>query len=114
METRSFHGDPALITVGGLGTRLRPTVGDTPDPIADVGRGHGADAVERYFGTGAGRDLSIAYSRDPEPLGAGGALRFARPSLDGEPLLVMNGDSYFEIPTASLVAQHVRARVEVG
>jgi len=125
----------ALILVGGLGTRLRPVVGDTPKPMAAVGgrpfleflvrqlrrdgfrdvvllTGHGATAVSEYFGTGSAWDLSIAYSREPGPLGTGGALRHALPRLSGPRFLVMNGDSFFDIDLAAVLAAHARATPE--
>jgi mannose-1-phosphate guanylyltransferase len=124
----------ALILVGGLGTRLRPAIGtDTPKPMADVagrpflayllaqlrrdgfGRvvlatGHGAEAVERYFGTGESPNQTITYSSEPAPLGTGGALRYARPRLHGDRVLVMNGDSFLEARLGDLVDAHARAR----
>jgi NDP-sugar pyrophosphorylase family protein len=116
----------SLVLVGGLGTRLRPAVGDIPKPMAEVaGRpflayllrrlagdgfhsvtlltGYRAGAVEQYFGSGAGNDLSIAYSPEPVPLGTAGALRNALPRLAGRRFLVMNGDSYFDIDLAAFV-----------
>ena len=80
-----MHSIQALILVGGLGTRLRPVLDDgTPKPMARIcGRpflayllgqlrrdgfrqvwlltGHGAEAVERYFGSGDAWDLDIRY-----------------------------------------------------
>ncbi len=117
----------SLVLVGGLGTRLRPSVGDIPKPMAEVaGRpflayllrrlardgfrsvtlltGYRAGAVEQYFGSGAGTELSIAYSPEPVPLGTAGALRNALPRLVGRRFLVMNGDSFFDIDLSAFVA----------
>jgi NDP-sugar pyrophosphorylase family protein len=85
----------AAILAGGLGTRLRPVVGDRPKVLAEVaGRpfltiildqlaaagfrevvlltGHGADEVRGSLGA-AHAGLRLTYSAEPAPLGTGGA-----------------------------------------
>jgi len=69
--------------------------------------GYGAEAIEGYFGTGHSRGLDIAYSREPEPLGTGGALRLAASSLPDERFVVMNGDSLFQVPLQALIDAHL-------
>lgn len=121
-----------LILAGGLGTRLRPAIGATPKAMAEVaGRpflahlldltardgfrrivlltGYGAETIEGYFGTGHERGLEIAYSREPELLGTGGALRLAASRFPDERFVVMNGDSLFSIPLHSLIDAHLAA-----
>ena len=108
----------AFVLCGGLGTRLRAVLSDRPKSMALVagvpflelllrslradgikevvlGTGYMAEQIERYFGTGEGLNLSIHYSREQEPLGTGGALKLAEPLL-GDPIVVLNGDSYVE------------------
>ena len=48
-----------------------------------------------------GATLSVAV--EPEPKGAGGALRWAREKLDSI-FLVLNGDTYFDFPYRALEA----------
>ena len=104
------------ILAGGLGTRLRPAIGERPKVLAEIdGRpfvaylldqvaaagfrevvlcvGWQAEEVERSLG-GSHGPLRLGYSREPSPLGTAGALRLALPALSGEVVLVMNGDSY--------------------
>jgi NDP-sugar pyrophosphorylase family protein len=64
-----------------------------------LGTGYKAEQIESYFGDGADAELAIRYSRETEPLGTGGALKLAEPLL-GDPVLVINGDSYVEFDLA--------------
>jgi NDP-sugar pyrophosphorylase family protein len=107
---------PVAILAGGLGTRLRPAIGERPKVLAEIdGRpfaaylldqlaaagfrdvvlcvGWQAERVEETLGRTHG-PLRLRYSRETAPLGTAGALRLALPALAGEVVLVMNGDSY--------------------
>jgi NDP-sugar pyrophosphorylase family protein len=46
---------------------------------------------------------------EPRPLGTAGAIRFARPNLHTDPVLVMNGDSFADADLCAFVAHHRRA-----
>jgi NDP-sugar pyrophosphorylase family protein len=124
---------PALLLVGGQGTRLQAVVSDRPKPMAEVdGRpflgflldwlaeagirevilctGYMAEQLEAQLGERHG-PLRLRYSRERSPLGTGGALRAALPLL-GAPgdcpcVLVLNGDSFFGVPLADLQRFHV-------
>jgi NDP-sugar pyrophosphorylase family protein len=122
---------PVAILAGGLGTRLRPVIGERSKVVAEVnGRpflahlldqlarfgfrdvvlcvGWQADAVEAALGTAHG-PLRLRYSRESEPLGTGGALRLALPLLEGPAAMVLNGDSYCDADLAAAWSEH-RAR----
>lgn len=113
---------------GGLGTRLRPVVSDVPKPMAPVnGRpflellleywiaqgvrrfilsvGHLAGKVEAHFGS-AWRGAHISYAREAEPLGTGGGLLLAAAEAQADELLVLNGDTFFAVELAALLAFH--------
>lgn len=102
------------ILCGGLGTRLGSLTLDRPKPMIVVaGRpfleyvidsfsarglhdvvlltGYRGRIIEEHLGDGAAFGVRIAYSREEEPLGTGGALREARPLL-GERFIVTYGD----------------------
>lgn len=120
----------AVLLVGGLGTRLRPVVGSTPKPIALVGKrpflellilqlrsqgirnivlctGYHAHEIEKQLGDGAAWDVAIEYSKEPYPMGTGGALKFAKPFLrDASDFLAMNGDSFMEISFLKMLEAH--------
>ncbi|MFP4040404.1 MAG: nucleotidyltransferase family protein [Desulfosudaceae bacterium] len=107
----------AVILAGGQGNRLRQILPDTPKALADIrGRpfisfllnrlehfgfervvlctGYLGNRIEEALGNRHGH-LRLIYSQDPAPLGTGGALAHARPSLPADrPVLVLNGDSY--------------------
>jgi NDP-sugar pyrophosphorylase family protein len=135
---RTSEGDLAALDVfvlaGGLGTRIRPVLGDLPKLLAPLGgrpylahlfdwlRQRGAWRV--ILGLGYQADAVLAYLRDcppdnlkvetvvePRPLGTAGALRFARGALSGDPVLVMNGDSLTDADLSQFVAHYQAARV---
>ncbi len=118
----------AIILAGGLGTRLRTVVPDKPKVLAPVaGRpfvtylldqlartgirrvvmstGHLAEQFADAIGLEY-RGLEIAYAQEPEPLGTGGAIKFAGSHVDSPQVLVMNGDSYFDADLAAYMQWH--------
>lgn len=121
-----------LILCGGLGTRLRQTVGATPKVLAEVagqpfldriltqlktsgfprvilGSGHQADVVEaRYREHDFG--LDIHFSREQKPLGTGGAIKLAAPLIRSQNFLVLNGDSFCPVDFKALIDFHVTRR----
>lgn len=115
---------------GGLGTRLRERVPDTPkamapvagrpflawllDDLADAGVrrvilsvGYLGDAIRSFFGERYGA-LELAYAVETSPLGTGGglrnALRIASPS--DEPIWTLNGDSIVRMDYAGMWSAH--------
>ena len=64
--------------------------------------GYLGQAIEEHFGDGGSLGLSIRYSREPSPLGTGGALRLAAP-LIADPFLLIYGDSYLPIDYREVV-----------
>jgi len=108
------------ILAGGFGTRLGDLTRGLPKPMIPIaGRpylerviesfarcglrnivlltGYRAEVIEEHFGDGEKFGVSIAYSRENEPLGTGGAIRDAR-SLLGERFVMTYGDvlRYFD------------------
>jgi mannose-1-phosphate guanylyltransferase len=118
---------PAVILVGGQGTRLRPLTDRTRKdmlPLVDrpllaytfehLGR-HGVERIrlacgylpgqlQAHFGDDYER-LRIEYSVEDEPLGSGGGIAFAAHGLD-EPFFALNGDSLREADLGEMVAFH--------
>jgi D-glycero-alpha-D-manno-heptose 1-phosphate guanylyltransferase len=121
---------PAVLLVGGLGTRLRPILQSRPKPLARVGgaaflellvrqlraqgfrrlvmcTGHLAGQIEEEFADGHEWDVAIEYSEESHPLGTAGAVKFAERYLvrDAD-FLVMNGDSFMEIDFRQFIRFH--------
>ena len=138
MNTRAINASmpealeqiPAVLLVGGMGTRLQPVLPSTPKPLAPVGgvpflellvrqvrsqgirrlvlcTGHRAEQIEDVFGDGRKWDVAIEYSRESRPLGTAGALKLAeRLLLPWAEFLVMNGDSFLEFEFPRLQRFH--------
>lgn len=117
----------AVILVGGKGTRLGELTRATPKPLMDIGdgrvfldllidnvarqgygrilllAGHFGEQIRDRFDGRLIRGASISVAVEPEPKGTGGALKWSRDRLD-EVFLLINGDTYFDIPYRALEA----------
>lgn len=119
----------AVVLAGGMGTRLRSVVADRPkvlapvagrpflayllDQVADAGiqrvvlsTGHLAEQFAEVIGDRY-RNIQITYAHEEQPLGTGGAIRFACGFTTADQLLVMNGDSYCDADLSSYIGWHV-------
>ena len=120
----------ALILCGGRGTRLRSVIADKPKVLASVNglpflsylleqlvnagfrdvilcTGYKGEMVKEAFGSHY-KGLNIRYSHEPEPLGTGGALRYALPMIEGSYILAMNGDSYIDVDICSFIRWYLK------
>jgi len=66
------------------------------------------EQIRDYFGDGRGFGWRIEYSVEPEPLGTGGAVLWARPSW-GPCAVVANGDTFLPEDWRALVTAHQSA-----
>lgn len=124
------HTAPLVVVLaGGLGTRLGQLSEGKPKAMLSVGGkpflehvlhqlakqgfaealllvGYRAEAIENYFGDGRDHRIALRYSREPEPLGTGGALRWAQPLIANRRFMLLYGDLYRPIDYAAAAARH--------
>lgn len=125
-------GIVALVLVGGFGTRLRSVVDDRPkalalisgrpflawqlDALAAQGVTHAvlcthylSEMIEAEFPVGRlANGITVAYSREPGPLGTGGALRLGLEAVSPEVdrVLGVNGDTFCAFDLGAFITAH--------
>jgi NDP-sugar pyrophosphorylase family protein len=128
MPSSELSNITAVILAGGLGTRLRSVVADRQKVSVEIcGRpfltyifdqllgirvnravlctGYQGDRIKEAIGN-AYKSLTIGYSQEYSPLGTAGALRNAFSNINGDQILVLNGDSYFETDITAFWTWH--------
>lgn len=119
----------AMILAAGLGTRLRPLTAVTPKPLLPVAgtpmivwnllllKRHGirdvvinlhhlGEMIQQALGDGTAFGMRLIYSYEPVILGTGGGIKQAEPHFKGEPVLVLNGDTLFDLDLGAVMAFH--------
>jgi len=127
----------ALLLTAGLGTRLRPLSDVRAKPAVPVAgeplvrrtlgwlasQGvrdvvlnlhHRPDTITAVVGDGADIGVRVRYSwEQPRVLGSAGGPRRALPLLDGETLLIVNGDTMTDVNLADVETAHERSGAAV-
>ena len=116
----------AVVLAGGFGTRLKHVVSDVPKPMAPVcGKpflkyilddliekgvrrivlavGYKAEVIENHFGRRY-RGAELVYSMEDTPLFTGGAIKKALENCTQERVVIVNGDTYFDVDLAGMMA----------
>ena len=119
----------AVILAGGFGTRLRPLTLELPKPIVPIfdrpflyyqtdllrqipqidevvlSLNYRPDRIEARVGNGTDAGVRLRYVVEPDPLGTGGAIKYAAAGID-DTLVVLNGDVLTGIDLQAVVRRH--------
>lgn len=129
--------DLAVILAGGLGTRLRSILPQTPKILAPIKdkpllgwqieylkqQGikkcllllcYQAKQVQEYCGDGRKWGIHLEVSIEKEPLDKGGALKNALPLIDRERFFLLNGDTFLDFEWKDLEKLHQTQRADLS
>ena len=118
----------AIILAGGFGTRLQAVVNDVPKPMAPINNepflnyifdylknyniehvvlstGYLSEKISEYY-KNEYKGIKISYTKEVNPLGTGGGIRLALKKCFTDNVLVLNGDSFFDVDLNSHCKQH--------
>lgn len=125
-----------IILAGGLGTRLQSVVNDVPKCMAEVAGkpflyylfdylstqsfdhvilslGYKASSVVGWLQE-KNYSFKVSYVIEEYPLGTGGAIKLAFEKVLGQEAFVMNGDTFFNINTNSLLDFHTNKSAAIS
>lgn len=129
-----FRAGQAIILAGGLGTRLRSVVSDLPKCMAPVAgkpflhyvieylknqgikkfifaTGYKSEAIENWLQSNLSSG-SYQLSTEQEPLGTGGAIKLACKKATEENVLIVNGDTLFNVHINEIEQPHFNKKVD--
>jgi D-glycero-alpha-D-manno-heptose 1-phosphate guanylyltransferase len=124
----------AIILAGGFGTRLKSVVSDVPKPMAAVNArpfldyqldyllhfgirevclsvGHLSEKIISHYGNSY-KGLQFTYALEAEPLGTGGGIRLGLENTKEKEILVLNGDSFFEVDLKVFYQRHLKEKAQ--
>ncbi|MEW5894593.1 MAG: sugar phosphate nucleotidyltransferase [Candidatus Omnitrophota bacterium] len=128
----TIHDMDVLLLCGGFGTRLRSAIGEKQKVAAEVaGRpflsfqlerlsqsgfnhvvlaaGFGAEQIEQAL-SGYHYGMDVELSVEPEALGTGGAIKFARSKGRGRRWVILNGDCFSNVDIPGMIKFHNEKR----
>lgn len=126
----------AVILAGGFGTRLQTVVSDIPKPMAEVNNkpfleyvlnyllkfniknivlsvGYKHNVIIDYFGNNF-KGININYAIESEPLGTGGAIKFAANKIHSKDFFLLNGDTLFDVNLNELSKFHKNLNSDIS
>lgn len=126
--------ETAIILAGGFGTRLQSVVSNLPKPMAPVNGipflnyqlnylrysgikhvilsiGYLSDRIKEYYGSDY-NGISIDYVVEETPLGTGGGIRLAMEQCKDQLVLVLNGDSFFDVSIPDFFSRHTESEAQ--
>jgi len=124
----------AIILAGGFGTRLQSVISDLPKPMAPVNgvpfldyqlnylkhfgikeviisTGYLSEKIRDHY-QNRFNNLQIKYSHEQQPLGTGGGIRMAMEMAENSELLVLNGDSFFDVNISDFFSLHHKSNTQ--
>ncbi|MBP8033829.1 MAG: nucleotidyltransferase family protein [Bacteroidia bacterium] len=124
----------AIILAGGFGTRLQSVVNDVPKPMAPINNepflnyvfdylkhyqiehavlsiGYLSEKIVEYYKTEY-NGIKVSYAKEESPLGTGGGIRLAMTKCNTKDILVLNGDSFFDVDINSHYQNHVSKKAD--
>ena len=125
----------AIILAGGFGTRIQSVISDVPKPMAPVcGKpflyyilqslvrqninriilavGYKNEIIFNHFGDKF-QTADLVYSIEDIPLGTGGGIRKALELTDEKQVLIINGDTFFDLPFEELNLFHSEGKFDL-
>ncbi|MCJ7604507.1 MAG: NDP-sugar synthase [Dehalococcoidales bacterium] len=125
----------AVILVGGPGTRLQPLTDNLPKSMVPVLNkpvmehtiaylkqfgiediiltlNYLPDAIRDSLGDGSRYGVNLIYCMEEEPLGTAGAVKNTEEFLDGNSLVVLNGDIFTDLDIGAMLAFHRENRAK--
>lgn len=120
----------AIILAGGFGTRLQSVVSDVPKPMAPINNipflnyifdylkffkiehvvlstGYLSEKISDYY-KNEFKGIKISYTKEETPLGTGGGIRLALEKCTTKDILVLNGDSFFDVDIETYYPLHAK------
>lgn len=124
----------AIILAGGFGTRLQSLVNEVPKPMAPINNepflnylfdylkhyqikhvvlstGYLSEKIIDYYKSEF-NGIKISYTKEELPLGTGGGIRLALEKCTTSNVLVLNGDSFFDIDIESYNQNHIHSNAQ--
>jgi len=124
-----------IVLAGGLGTRLRSVVSELPKCMAPVAGkpflhyifiylqrqnishvilsvGYKYEAIQTWVEQSQW-PFAISYAIENEPLGTGGAIKLALQKATKENVLIVNGDTFFDIDIAQAYNEHIEKKSDL-
>lgn len=126
----------AIILAGGFGTRLRKVINDIPKPMAPINGepflsfvfdylhkfgiehiilsvGYKHEIISEFYGKKY-KDIKLSYAVEDEPLGTGGAIKFAMNFAKSNEVFVLNGDTLFNINLNLFFKKHTENQADLS
>lgn len=125
----------AIVLAGGFGTRLQGLIKDIPKPMAPINGkpfltyvfnylrkngvsrfilsvGYKRESIQDYFGDEY-RSIPILYAVEETPLGTGGGIKESLKMTSNSVVLVINGDTFFDVDLGKLLSTHTANGADV-